>query len=156
MKFNVDTGISRFGFKFTYAGILLIILAVIMLAGISMLFHVYHATTIWQGLIVSNFLLPLCICIFFYGLITEKTIIERLLSSRLFILLGKSSYAFYLISAGFIAFTVEKYITGNLFVLLVILLLISIILYFFIERISRELLLKIFNKKNRVRSEAGR
>lgn len=45
-------------------------------------------------------LIPIATTLLFYGLLTEKTWVARLLSSSIFQVLGKSSYAFYLIHAG--------------------------------------------------------
>lgn len=50
--------------------------------------------------VANNFVLPLGIGLWFYGLISEKTWLRDFLGSRLFQVLGKSSYAFYLIHAG--------------------------------------------------------
>jgi peptidoglycan/LPS O-acetylase OafA/YrhL len=52
--------------------------------------------------ILSSTVLPFFICVFFYGLLTEQSQVKKLLSTKLFIILGKSSYIFYLIHVGFI------------------------------------------------------
>ncbi|HQW39647.1 MAG: acyltransferase [Flavobacteriales bacterium] len=53
------------------------------------------------GVVISNFLLPvLGVGLLFWGLITEETALRRLLSTKLFQVLGRSSYAFYLIHMG--------------------------------------------------------
>ena len=51
-------------------------------------------------LLFNNFVFPLAITLWFYGLVTERTLLSKLLSSKLFHVLGKSSYAFYLIHFG--------------------------------------------------------
>ena len=51
-------------------------------------------------LLINNFVFPFAIVVWFYGLLTERTFFSRILSSRLFQVLGKSSYAFYLIHFG--------------------------------------------------------
>lgn len=55
------------------------------------------------GIFVNNWLAPIAIGLFYLGLIQEKTWVQRLLSTPVFQLLGKSSYAFYLIHLGFIS-----------------------------------------------------
>jgi peptidoglycan/LPS O-acetylase OafA/YrhL len=133
-KSNSKNVTFRF-FNYTYLGIILIILSLIMLEEVSRYFEVQHATMVWQGIFIANFFLPLSIFVFFYGLIMEKSAVQKILSTQTIILLGKSSYAFYLISAGFIAYTIEKKITSNIFGLLILLLLSSIVLYYFVERL---------------------
>ena len=53
------------------------------------------------GIVINNFALPLFgIVPLFWGLIQEETWLKKLLSSRLFRILGDSSYVFYLIHIG--------------------------------------------------------
>ncbi|RFZ81688.1 acyltransferase [Mucilaginibacter terrenus] len=52
------------------------------------------------GIITNNYLLSTSIAIFFYGLLTETTILKKILSNKFVELLGKSSYIFYLIHLG--------------------------------------------------------
>jgi peptidoglycan/LPS O-acetylase OafA/YrhL len=46
--------------------------------------------------LLNNFLLPPGIALLFYGLLTERSLVQRVLGSTLFVQLGKSSYVFYL------------------------------------------------------------
>lgn len=48
------------------------------------------------GLQIRNLLLPVFTAILLYGLITETNWLQKILASRLFVLLGNSSYIFYL------------------------------------------------------------
>lgn len=52
------------------------------------------------GRILNNFVLPVFFALLFYGLITEQGLLRRFLSSKIMVLLGKSSYSFYLIHIG--------------------------------------------------------
>lgn len=52
------------------------------------------------GIITNNYLLCIAIAVFFYGLLTETTLLKKLLSNKFVELLGKSSYIFYLIHLG--------------------------------------------------------
>ena len=53
------------------------------------------------GILISNFVLPvLGVGLLFWGLITEGTVLRKILSTKLFQVLGRSSYAFYLIHMG--------------------------------------------------------
>lgn len=49
---------------------------------------------------LNNFILPLPITLFYFGLLTECSLIARLFSTKAVQFLGKSSYAFYLVHAG--------------------------------------------------------
>ena len=68
-----------------------------------------------------------------WGLIHEKTFVQKILGSNIFILLGKSSYIFYLIHMGVIANSIYNNITTNKFLLFLILNLLSILIFKFIE-----------------------
>lgn len=52
------------------------------------------------GRALNNFVLPVFFCLLFFGLITEQSLFRKFLSSKLMVLLGKSSYSFYLIHIG--------------------------------------------------------
>lgn len=85
------------------------------------------------GKIINTFLLPLFgIAPLFFGLIYEKTIVSKVLESRLFVLLGKSSYIFYLIHMGVFAIAFKK-VSDNTVFLFLMLNIISIVLYKYIE-----------------------
>jgi len=47
--------------------------------------------------VLNNFLIPVPIALLYWGLIREKSLLSRLLSTRLTALLGRSSYSFYLL-----------------------------------------------------------
>lgn len=49
-----------------------------------------------MGMVINNLVLPFFALFFIAGLVQEKSVINRILSSRLMQMLGKSSYAFYL------------------------------------------------------------
>jgi peptidoglycan/LPS O-acetylase OafA/YrhL len=59
---------------------------------------------------VNNFILPVMAALFFYGLMTEHTILSRLLSARLLGWLGRTSYAFYLLHVMVIEWIAVPYI----------------------------------------------
>lgn len=92
---------------FTILGILgitssIAILASIPLNGIE--YGLYHPF----GIFTNNLVLPIGIALFYFGLIKEKSIVRRFLSTNTMQLLGKSSYIFYLLHIGVIAnFTKE-------------------------------------------------
>ena len=102
-----------------------------------------NKTTI--GILLFNFLMPISIGIFYYGLLTENTTLQQLLSIKWIVLLGKSSYAFYLIHFGMIFEVISFQISSNILVLYLMLQLLSVILYKGFEKPIYFLLLKKFN-----------
>lgn len=83
-----------------------------------------------------------------WGLIHEKTIIQKILSSRIFVLLGKSSYIFYLIHKGFIPIFMSDYITDNKLIIFILLNILSVLMFTYLEEPLNHLLRKRFNSKN--------
>lgn len=62
------------------------------------------------GIVTNNYLLAICIAMFFYGLLTETTVLKKVLSNPFVELLGKSSYIFYLIHLGYMYDFVHKFL----------------------------------------------
>lgn len=91
----------------TWIGLLLMVVAVTLLEldkpGPSLAFHFS-----WVQFVVTLGLLPLGTGLFLYGLAIEKTFIRQFLSSRPLVILGKSSYVFYLIHYGVLAALVDR------------------------------------------------
>jgi peptidoglycan/LPS O-acetylase OafA/YrhL len=73
------------------------IMAAVPLNGIE--YGLYHPL----GIFTNNLILPIGIAFFYFGLIKERSIVRKFLSSATMQLLGKSSYIFYLIHIGIIA-----------------------------------------------------
>lgn len=89
---------------YTFTGVISIILTVILLMltvskTAKYPFGLYSDTGIW----LHGLLLPVCIGIFFWGLLTENTYLKKILQTKVLDILGKSSYTFYLIHMGVIA-----------------------------------------------------
>ncbi len=94
---------GRRGFPaFTLAGLAGIAGVVAALAAIRLsapdryLYGLYHPA----GIGLNNVVLPVFIAAFYWGLIREASLLRRILSTRAADLLGRSSYAFYLIHIG--------------------------------------------------------
>jgi peptidoglycan/LPS O-acetylase OafA/YrhL len=102
MRVGISDAPARRFPLFTLAGGLGIAAIVAALAAIHTatrgryLYGVYHPA----GIALNNFVLPLFIAAFYWGLVQEPTGLRRLLSTRLADLLGRSSYAFYLVHFG--------------------------------------------------------
>ncbi|KUG07597.1 hypothetical protein ASU33_14780 [Solirubrum puertoriconensis] len=120
----------------TYLGMAAFAAGIFLLIQIKQQYNVNYGISHPYGVLVNNVYLPLCISLIFAGLLTEQTIISKLLSTNVFSVLGKSSYAFYLINMGFvhamIGYFNEK--TALEYSLnFTVLLLISIMAYYLIE-----------------------
>lgn len=116
---------------FTYVSLGFIILLIFCLSLVRKP-QIYGVHT-FPGLIINNFFLPLMIILFFRGLLFERTLLSRIFSSKVGDLLGKASYAFYLVHVGFIEKGLHHYVTHNVLVLFVLLNLVSIALYLWVE-----------------------
>ncbi len=68
-----------------------------------------------------------------FGLITEKSLLSRFFSNRIMVLLGKSSYVFYLIHKGFIPVLIYDYIAENVAVIFILITGLSILMFKYIE-----------------------
>jgi len=104
-----------------------------------------HGVERWEGRLIHELFLPVGIAFFFWGLMTEKTLVSRLLSSKFFILLGNASFVFYLIHLSYFNMKLKSYIylpDRNFFLLWIC----SIIIYLLIEKPLYELCRKLISK----------
>jgi peptidoglycan/LPS O-acetylase OafA/YrhL len=83
-------------------------------------------------ILTINYLLPSGICCLFYGLLREQTVVRRLLETKVMEVLGKSSYAFYLIHLGILSVWLKHLGTPTLMSLAITIGL-SLALYYGIE-----------------------
>jgi len=90
--------------------------------------------------LIYNVLLPFPTVALFYGLINEQTQLRRLLQTPVFDLLGRSSYAFYLIHIGVVNNYFLAHVSSNWMIRLVGLTLVSIALYKWVEHPLHKLL----------------
>ena len=61
-----------------------------------------HGTDHIAGLLLRNIAFAIAIALFLYGLITERTWLQRFLSTKLMVLLGNASFIFYLVHIGYV------------------------------------------------------
>lgn len=119
------------------------------------------------GLALNNLVLPLFIAAFYWGLIQERSWIRRLLSTRVALLLGRSSYAFYLfhmgalldrlliglvVLAGVFGVAARAHaaaLLGHVSVVFLIVTLVSIALYLLIEAPANRFLRRRFGSSSR-------
>lgn len=85
------------------------------------------------AIVVNHVVLPVSIAWIFFGLITGQSLAKRLLSSNPFLLLGRSSYSFYLIHIGVIQIALRNHLTSNILVLFIVLNVMAVFLYTYVE-----------------------
>ncbi|WP_322971840.1 acyltransferase [Faecalibacter sp. LW9] len=131
---------------FTYFGIGIVLLYLSSIGYIKTIFDLKSEVGRSLELI---FLSVLGIVPILYGLIHEKTFIQRILGYKYIVLLGKSSYVFYLIHKGFIPIFINDYITNNKLLLFILLNIISVVLFYMIEEpLNNYIRNRYKNKKN--------
>ncbi|XZF12816.1 acyltransferase family protein [Chitinophagaceae bacterium MMS25-I14] len=95
---------------FTSLGFLIMIVSLLLLCSFKQTEQVISGLYHPVGTFIDHVFLPIGTAVFFYGLIKENSFIKRLLSKPVMVLLGKSSYAFYLVHVGFLSFLLRPLI----------------------------------------------
>ena len=151
-----EGSVKRKGIAFTLAGSAGTLLALGTMAYIY-LFPV--GENFWTWICLNNFILPVPVTALYFGLITENTLLARVLSGKIFGLLGRTSYAFYLLHQLFIDLIalpyLQKYFDGhhNLFVIasFIMVQILALLIFVFYE----EPLNKLIRSKVKLRSNNG-
>jgi peptidoglycan/LPS O-acetylase OafA/YrhL len=94
----------------------------------------YNEESLVIKVLLSNLFFPVGVALFYLGLIRETSFLQKLFSKSLFQLLGKSSYAFFLLHTGVIATVFERYLRYNVILLFIVLQVASVFLFLFFER----------------------
>jgi peptidoglycan/LPS O-acetylase OafA/YrhL len=129
----------------TMGGVVAILLCIYLM----MLNHRHtgsHGPFIFFETLINNFVLPFGIVLFFYGVITEGSMIRRILETGPLVLLGKSSYVFYLIHVGFLFPLLYSWLGQRLQWVYLAMQLISVIGYLIIEKPLNRLIRGKFSK----------
>lgn len=108
------------------------------------IFH--HGNDTVVGAVLQYTLVPFFAILWMYGLITEQTWLSKFFSSKLMLLLGNASFAFYLVHISYVNLRVKewKFFPDRNFILLW---LISIALYLFFEKRVNDLCRKLLKRK---------
>lgn len=123
----------RLTFKTNYFTLIGVLFSLIFIIALSILGSGYSGAGHPIGMFINSVLLPLFgFAPLFWGLIQEQNFVSKILSHKFFVLLGKSSYIFYLIHLGIIYIFLHQFIASHI-VLFILLNIISIILYKGIE-----------------------
>lgn len=127
---------NKESFKTKYATILgsIIILIGVYVMSIFKTDIFHDGFDTFYGKILNTFLIPIFgIVPLLYGLMTEKTFFSKILSSNFFQILGKSSYAFYLIHVSLLMHFGNNNLVNNYFAEFLIINVMAIGLYYSIE-----------------------
>jgi peptidoglycan/LPS O-acetylase OafA/YrhL len=137
---------SKYKFPlFTLSGLLLLFASLVTISLIRENLHLIHGNENVWGLIFANIILPLGTAAFYLGLITETSVIEKFFSSRILVILGMSSYIFYLIHAGLFAETVRRFTTNHVWVNFALLEMISVLGFLFFEKPMNNFIRNLFH-----------
>lgn len=144
-------GIPHIKLNKTYIGILFMLLCLLSIYLFKTDLVPYGIHTV-QGMMVNNILLPVFgISLLFAGLVNEKTWVSDILSSKAFIVLGKSSYIFYLLHTGVLTDWLMYFVgysTTYVLYTFVIVNVASVLLYYVLEKPLNSLILKTMIVKN--------
>lgn len=121
---------NRRGSWVTIAGCIFLVACLLAMAGIG---GVDNAKQCFVGIILNNAVVPVATVMLFYGLLTERTWLRCLLTTKLFDILGKSSYALYLIHLGIINNLLRTYVLQNAALKFFLLNVIAVLLYKYVE-----------------------
>ena len=128
-----------------YIGLLIIFICVISLFLIAHAYHQQHANDTWSGLIVNNIIMPIGISFLFYNLIYFKSLLQRFLASPLMVALGSATYSFYLLHTSFMLTWIQKYISHNIFVTFISMIVVSFCFYKIVEQPLARIIRKTFS-----------
>jgi peptidoglycan/LPS O-acetylase OafA/YrhL len=122
------------GKKSLYAGLFIIIAAIASLYFIAAQKNIAHAVDSWAGILVNNILLAVGITLLFYHLIYYKSLLQKFLSSAIMVSLGSATYSFYLLHTTFVLSYIYKFISKNVFIAFVSMIIISLVFYKMVEQ----------------------
>lgn len=128
----------------TVIGLMFILFCLAILHLNTAYYHLERGSGNTFGIIINTLILPIGVSVFFFGLITEQTVLKSALSSAPIQILGKSSYAFYLIHLGLLSAFVKNRITTNILLLYLIVLVASMMLFYLIEDPLNRLIKRYF------------
>lgn len=95
-----------------------------------------------KRIFINNTVLVPGICFLFYGLVKEESLLRRMFETKFFDLMGKSSYAFYLIHLGVLNIFIHSYISDNIIIGFVITNVVAVVVYKYIEQPVHSYLMK--------------
>lgn len=135
--------IHEMGKRTLYLGLFIILLSLTLLFLIAKYYQLPTATDVWPGLAVNNILMPVGIAILFYSLIYQKSLLHKFLASKIMVQLGNCTYSFYLLHTSFVLSLIFKFISTNIFITFLVMVLVS----FIFSKLVEQPLALFFRKK---------
>lgn len=130
-----------------YTGLTIILASLIILYWIAKSYQIMAAIEEIPGILVNNILMPIGIVFLFYSLIHQKSLLQYFLSNKLMVALGNSTYSFYLLHTTFVLSYIYKFISKNIFVTFISMIIISYIFYKLVEQPLANLIKRKFIRK---------
>lgn len=109
---------------------------------------VAHAIETYPGIIINNFLFPIAIFLILHHLLYYESLFQKFLSSNIMVRLGNATYSFYLLHTTFVLSYIYKFISTNIFVAFVSMVIISYFFYKLVEQPLADLLKRILIRKD--------
>lgn len=100
----------------------------------------------WPWIIINNFVAIPFVGALIWGLLREKTLFARLLSTETFQVLGKSSYTFYLVHYGILLGITNKFLGENVITHFVVFNIVSIVIWRLFEEPTNEWIRKKYSQ----------
>ncbi|UAY53515.1 acyltransferase family protein [Ferruginibacter albus] len=135
--------IEKLGKKSLYIGLGIIALSVVLLFLIADRYKTPHGIEAWPGIIVNNIMMPIGIMLLYYSLIHHESLLQRILSHKIAVQLGSSTYSFYLLHTTFVLSAIFKYISTNIFIAFICMIAVAFVFHKLVE----EPLAVFFRKK---------
>jgi peptidoglycan/LPS O-acetylase OafA/YrhL len=126
--------LQNLGKKTQFLSFAIIITSIALLYCTASINNLSHAIESWEGIAVNNILLPIGITILFYNLIYYESLLQKFLSSAIMVNLGSATYSFYLLHTTFVLSYINKYVSKNVFVIFILMVIISFIFYKLVEQ----------------------
>ncbi|HEX2682325.1 MAG TPA: acyltransferase, partial [Ferruginibacter sp.] len=136
--------------RILYAGLFIVVASVVSLLLVAKHFQVMQATdTVW-GILINNILMPIGIVCIFYSLTFQKTFLQQFLSGRLMVALGNSTYSFYLLHTTFILSYIHKFISTNIFITWIVMIVVSYVFHRTVEQPLAVFLRQRLSRKEKI------
>jgi peptidoglycan/LPS O-acetylase OafA/YrhL len=117
----------------TYVGILWVLGCLVAITSAEYVHPRIVGTNTYEAIFLNNVVLPIGIACLFWGLTKEQTLIRAFLESKLLSVLGKSSYAFYMIHGGVLYLTLLHFGLTNLGAHFLLTIVLSLTIFYVIE-----------------------